>query len=364
MKITEEDKIVIKNDFLEYGLNANQIWNNHKAENWDRVSVWRVVQNVKKTGSIKRKPGSGRPVTATTEENQAIVDELICSQEDDEGTHEPPRKIAETLQVSRSSVKRMIKASEINQFKRMSEPRRDEGALERRTRRANGLVERFEKNPRSIEKLVWQDEKDFPLEVPLNRQNNRVYYKGLKRDIPAKNLFFQTKKMCKKVMVSAALTWQGATKPFFVNKKGIKVNAVNYHKHLKRELFPAIENLIKRDDWIFIQDGASSHTSNLVQNFLKEELKRRYVNAQEWPPTSPDSNPLDYFFWNKVKEKVYEGRHNQPFRNEGELISRIKKVWSSCANDKEEIRRALRQFVPRLKAVVDNNGGSIKKKFA
>ena len=165
-------------------------------------------------------------------------------------------------------------------------------------------------------------------------------------------------------MVSAALMWQGATKPFFVNNKGVKVNAVNYHKHLKKELFPAIEKLINQDDWIFIQDGASLHTSNLVQNFLKEELKRRYVNAQEWPPTSPDSNPLDYFFWNKVKEKVYEGRHNKHFRTESELIGRIKEVWTSCAKDKEEIRRALHQFIPRLKAVVDNNGGSIKKTFA
>ena len=70
-------------------------------------------------------------------------------------------------------------------------------------------------------------------------------------------------------MVSTGLTWQGATKPFFVNEKGIKVNSVNYHKHLKNDLFPAIEKVVNRDDWIFVQDGASKHTSNLVQNFLK-----------------------------------------------------------------------------------------------
>ena len=120
---------------------------------------------------------------------------------------------------------------------------------------------------------------------------------------------------------------------------------------------------MKRKDWIFAQDGASSHTSHMVQNFLKDELKSRFIKATEWPPSSPDTNPLDYYFWNKVKEKVYEGRHNKPFRDEKELICRIRKVWGKCANDTEEIRSAIRQFIPRLNAVVEFEGGSIKTKF-
>ena len=78
-------------------------------------------------------------------------------------------------------------------------------------------------------------------------------------------------------MVSAALTWQGATKPFFVNDKGLKVNSINYLKHLKKELFPAIQKVVRRSDWVFIQDGASSHTSTIVQDFLKEHLKNRQL---------------------------------------------------------------------------------------
>ena len=62
-----------------------------------------------------------------------------------------------------------------------------------------------------------------------------------------------------------------------------------------------------RENWIFIQDVASSHTSNLVQDFLHETIPRRYVKRNEWPLKSPDSNPLDYYFWSKVKRKAYEG---------------------------------------------------------
>ena len=53
--ITKEDKIVIQNDFEEKGWNAYAIWNEHPTKKWDRVSVWRVVKNIKENGTAKRK---------------------------------------------------------------------------------------------------------------------------------------------------------------------------------------------------------------------------------------------------------------------------------------------------------------------
>ena len=68
-----------------------------------------------------------------------------------------------------------------------------------------------------VEKTVWQDEKDFTLEVPVNLQNDRAYGKGRKLDIPDKSLISSTNKQSKKVMVSASILWYAVTKPFFVN---------------------------------------------------------------------------------------------------------------------------------------------------
>ena len=100
--------------------------------------------------------------------------------------------------------------------------------------RAIALAEKFEYNTRMTEKTVWQDEKYFTLDVPGNLQNDRVYGKGKKSHVPHENLFASTNKMSRKVMVSAAISWYGATKPFFVNENGIKVNKDNYCKHLKK----------------------------------------------------------------------------------------------------------------------------------
>ena len=143
----------------------------------------------------------------------------------------------------------------------------------------------------------------------------------------------------------------------------MKVNSKAYHQHLKKELFPAINRVVNRNDWIFAQDGVSSHTSNLVQGFLKDTLKRRFIAKDAWPPSSPDTNPLDYWFWDAVKLKVYEGRAGRPFDSEQELKNKIKRVWSSVASDKKTIRKAIKQFVPRLREVARKGGYSIKMTF-
>ena len=59
----------------------------------------------------------------------------------------------------------------------------------RKYARAIKLAEKFERNTRMIEKTVWQDEKDFTLDVPVNLQNDRVYGKGKKSDVSDENLF-------------------------------------------------------------------------------------------------------------------------------------------------------------------------------
>ena len=78
------------------------------------------------------------------------------------------------------------------------------------------LVQKFEDNTCMIEKTVWKDEKDFTLDVPVNLQNDRANEKGKKSDVPDENLFASTNKMSRKVMVSAAISWYGATKLFFL----------------------------------------------------------------------------------------------------------------------------------------------------
>ena len=245
MVFSPKETAVIENDFLEDGWSAYRICKEHPSKSWALNSVKRLLRKYKETGSMERRKGSGCPVSATTVENEEKIEEMICSQEEP-GTHTHPREIAKQLGISHTSVRRLIKKKKINQYKRVKAPRIDTAGRKRRTDRAGNLTNKFGKNPRIIERVVFQDEKDFTLAIPLNHQNKRVYYKGKKTEVPPENLFHESKGQSRKVMVSACLRWYGETNSFFVNDKGLKVDGISYKNHLKNQLFLAIKNVYKR----------------------------------------------------------------------------------------------------------------------
>ena len=87
MVFSQEDKAVIKNDFLEKNWSAYQICKEHPTKKWNKVSVQRLLKRFHEYGSMDRRPGSGRPGMAMTEENKVMIGDLICSQEEKPGSH-------------------------------------------------------------------------------------------------------------------------------------------------------------------------------------------------------------------------------------------------------------------------------------
>lgn len=56
-------------------------------------------------------------------------------------------------------------------------------------------------------------------------------------------------------------------------------------------------------------DGCPAHYAVSVRNYLNNEYPDRWIGRlgpMLWPPRSPDLNPLDFFYWGCIKEKVYD----------------------------------------------------------
>ena len=131
MVFSSEDKAIIKNDFVEKGWSLYRICQENPSKIWNRVSVHRLLKRFEKDSSMDRRPGSGRPVTVTTEENEELVGDLICSQEENPGTHLSPREIEKVTGISRTSVRRMVKRRGLKQFKRVKTPRMSSATQQR-----------------------------------------------------------------------------------------------------------------------------------------------------------------------------------------------------------------------------------------
>ena len=53
--------------------------------------------------------------------------------------------------------------------------------------------------------------------------------------------------------------------------------------------------------FIFLQDGAPAHTAKLAQDWNATNCSE-FITKDEWPPNSPDLNPLDYHVWGAMLE--------------------------------------------------------------
>ena len=76
MVFSSEDKAIIKIDYDKKGWTAYPICKVHKSKKWVLSSSQRLLKRFKEDGSMKRRTGSGRPVTVTTDENAELVEKL------------------------------------------------------------------------------------------------------------------------------------------------------------------------------------------------------------------------------------------------------------------------------------------------
>ena len=70
MVLSEADKAIIVGCFEEKGWRGRRLCREFKSKQWNRRTVDLLIRKYEQTGSADRKKGSGRPCTATTEENE------------------------------------------------------------------------------------------------------------------------------------------------------------------------------------------------------------------------------------------------------------------------------------------------------
>ena len=105
--------------------------------------------------------------------------------------------------------------------------------------------------------------------------------------------------------------------------------------------------------YIWQQDGAPSHTARSTQTYLEAHTEV-FINKNQWPPNSPDLNPMDYGIWAAMDEKLRKLQSN----NLQDLQRNITNVWRRLSQ--RFIGSVVRQFPGRLQKVIDNNGSCIE----
>ena len=358
MVFTYEHKIVIKYLRLKYGHGAKKILDDHPEYDgiWTLGGIKDLLRRIDKTGDIERKEGSGRPRTVRTNENIEAVHEMVLSQEGEPGTHKTPAEIALELDISESSVRRIVDEDlDLRPLKKKNVQSLSEHDIERRFILSKKLLRMY--TGKVLETAFFSDEKIFKVRQLYNVQNDRIYARKdqAKSEVDKERLLSERSGFPESIMVSLAISKCGKTPVIFVDP-GAKVNAKYYCDVLLKKLIPKMDRLAGRKEYLFMQDGARSHTAKLSVSMLENQKHLKLLKPECWPANSPDLNPVDYSIWGMLQRNVYRGRKITDVET---LKGAIVEEWAKIPQD--VVNNCIDAFRKRLKLVVDNEGCHIEK---
>ncbi|KAJ6252742.1 transposable element-related [Anaeramoeba flamelloides] len=132
------------------------------------------------------------------------------------------------------------------------------------------------------------------------------------------------------------------------------VNSESYQNNIisRCRVFTDMDKEYGQWNWLLMQDGAPAHTSNST----KEYLSNKCLVLKNWPPNSPDLNPIENL-WGIMGRRISKESPN----TERKLEIIVRKVWKNI--EWEVIENLINSMEKRLRLVVQLNGESINGYF-
>lgn len=144
------------------------------------------------------------------------------------------------------------------------------------------------------------------------------------------------------------------------SQQQFKING--YNKRANNWPIRTPRNVECREIFVFLTKRSTSTVGPSWPWTARRDVAAERCPAQDlislWPPRSPDLNPLDFFYWGCLKEKVYK-----------EQIINIEQLRQRINTAAEEIiargftRRLRRSFIRRCRASIAANGAHFEHLF-
>lgn len=213
------------------------------------------------------------------------------------------------------------------------------------------MLQKHREDPNFINMVLWSDESTFKRDGFMNMHNLHSYAlenPHLMREDRSQYQF--------KVNLWTGILDGKIIGPFELPET---LNGPSYLHFLENELPNLLDDVplaTRRSMWLQ-NDGCPAHYAREVRLHLNQTYPQKWIGRLGpilWPPRSPDLNPLDFYYWGYIKEKVY----NEPINSIAELRQRI---YAEAQNDvSRSARHISRAFLRRCRACIQVNGGQFE----
>ena len=167
-----------------------------------------------------------------------------------------------------------------------------------------------------LDNVFWTDEVKVQ-----SHPNARRIKEWMPSGTPLKNRRVQPKIQGGKFSV---MFWGSFSKLHTGRLKALEetMNGEKYIQMIEDELIPEFNHAKSHfsGDWRLMQDNAPCHRARIVKEFLR----RNEVQFIDWPPYSPDLNPIENI-WSWMKQKLYS--EYPPASSRDELIEFFEEIF-------------------------------------
>jgi hypothetical protein len=325
-----------------------QVWRTLQRENSEEVpsptQISRIYKKFLETGSVGDRERTGRP-KKYDENTINKIEEII-----EEKSTSTLAEISNSVSLSKSTVHNILH-SELGAkcYKVQTHQELYEEDWDRRLEMSEKLLPIID-NPDLENLIFFSDEATFHTSGRVHKQNFRIW--GYEKP----NYVQQEPLHSPKINVWCAMSSNCIIGPYFFAEETI--NSENYLNMLNNFFYPFLLKKRIATKIIFQQDGASSHSSKKVTEWLNKKFPNKWIGRRstlEWAPRSPDLTPLDFFLWGYVKQKVYQ----EPIANLEDLREKITNTINSI--QQQTIKNAFKEVSKRLILIQQHNGAHIEQ---
>lgn len=305
----------------EFGVEVNQ------------STVCRIVSRNDIHGTVKRKPGSGRPRKTTPRVDRTLKRLALSNRKQSFQQLSNSLHLSTGIRLTKPTISSRLKEGNIRSYVCARKPLLSK---QNRKKRRHWALNHFNKNLEFWKTIIWSDESRFNLISDRPQRCLRMPHERLHPECLQNTVKFGRGG----IMVWGCFSFSGIGRLHWVKDS---MNGNVYMDVLENSLFPSIAQLHPDGNYIFQQDNAPCHVSKVVKNWMKEKDMHTML---DWPPQSPDMNPIEHL-WDYIGRKI----QGEQFTSNQVLWDRIQEVWYSIPIDYlQELVSGMNDRVSELKS--------------